>query len=329
MALPTRERLRNNRAIFIGTAAALLSAALAYVVFVPAPKATHIPQSPLAPSLPSVVSAPANAQELAARLAASAGNTSLPAQLYPAMTDREQLNQANQRGCIEIGAIKKRAANCQFGDPNGTKSMWLIGDSHAGQWFYAIDAYARANGYRLTVHAKASCVPQLPNASEAYYPECDGMNHFWNRQITAEHPDVVIVGAFQSVARKVLPFMLAKLPALAAKTDELVLIGDTPRQSGDTPACILSNQTDYSGCVSLRNKAYYSWVGRSLAKLADENPKIHYIDTRDWFCTADVCPPIVDSVLIYRDQNHLSGYAAVWLTNVMAGTLDAVLPASD
>jgi len=151
------------------------------------------------------------------------------------------------------------------------------------------------------------------------------MNHHWNRQISAERPDVVVVGAFQSVARKVLPNLLQKLPALAAKTKKLVIIGDTPRQSGDVAACIERNPKNYANCVVKPSKAYYTWVGRSLAGLASPNSKISYIDTREWFCTETTCPPIVDSVLIYRDQNHLSGFAAVWLTNVMAGAMDQAL----
>lgn len=285
----------------------------------------RIPQSPLAPSLPASVVPPNSPGELAAKVTSASAVFALPSRIYPSMADREQLNVANQRSCIEVGAVTVRPDNCTFGDPSAKKTMWLIGDSHAGQWFYALDAYARARGYRLTVHAKASCVPQTPNASTQLYPECAGMNRYWNRQVSAARPDVVVVGAFQSVARKALPNLLQKLPALATKTRKLVIIGDTPRQSGDVAACVDRNQREYSTCVVKTSKAYYPWVGRSLADLANASSKMNYIDTRNWFCTESTCPPVVDSILVYRDQNHLSGYAAVWLTNVMAGALDAAI----
>jgi len=35
------------------------------------------------------------------------------------------------------------------------------------------------------------------------------------------------------------------------------------------------------------------------------------IDTADWFCDDEFCPPIIGNVYVYRDQNHVSNaYAA-------------------
>ena len=38
------------------------------------------------------------------------------------------------------------------------------------------------------------------------------------------------------------------------------------------------------------------------AHLAD----VDLVDTAPWFCTSDTCPAVVGSVLVYRDEQHLT-----------------------
>ena len=46
---------------------------------------------------------------------------------------------------------------CGYGDPNGTFTLALVGDSHAAQWFIALDAIAKARHWRLETFAKVRC----------------------------------------------------------------------------------------------------------------------------------------------------------------------------
>jgi hypothetical protein len=46
---------------------------------------------------------------------------------------------------------------CVFGDPNGSITIALWGDSHAAQQFTALDAIAVANGWRLLSITQGGC----------------------------------------------------------------------------------------------------------------------------------------------------------------------------
>ncbi len=50
-------------------------------------------------------------------------------------------------------------APCVYGTAAGDRTVVLLGDSHAGNWFSPLDAAARELGWRLLVRIKASCRP--------------------------------------------------------------------------------------------------------------------------------------------------------------------------
>jgi hypothetical protein len=55
-----------------------------------------------------------------------------------------------------------------------------------------------------------------------------------------------------------------------------------------------------------------------------------YIDTRPWFCSAGTCDTLVENMLVYRDDNHITSTYAKWLTPVVQADLavatDGVVP---
>jgi len=150
-----------------------------------------------APTLPQGAPKAFTLKQVQKALAKSAKLKDAPKILFPSLDHARDVSQATAQGCQELGAVTVRPDGCVFGDPNGSKTAWLIGDSHAVQWFYAIDAIAATNHYKLIVRIKSSCDPMTPSDSAAYYPECAGMNDFWLSQIQATQPDVVIVASYQ------------------------------------------------------------------------------------------------------------------------------------
>ncbi len=48
-----------------------------------------------------------------------------------------------------------------------------------------------------------------------------------------------------------------------------------------------------------------------------------YVNTLYWFCsTESTCPPIVDGVLVYRDDNHITATYASFLTTPVEAAVD-------
>jgi hypothetical protein len=41
------------------------------------------------------------------------------------------------------------------------------------------------------------------------------------------------------------------------------------------------------------------------------------VDTQPWFCTVSTCAVMVDNLLVYRDDNHITAVYANFLTSVV------------
>ena len=87
-----------------------------------------------------------------------------------------------------------KATGCEFGSPGGRFRIALIGDSHAGQWFPALNAVAHQRGWRLTVYTKPSCafVPIMLGKKRPY-EECYRWGQDLLEKLNATRPDLVIV----------------------------------------------------------------------------------------------------------------------------------------
>ena len=83
----------------------------------------------------------------------------LPADVHPtpagARADQTE-TQLRADGCMGLDATSV-PPTCFYGDPNGTFTLALVGDSHAAQWFLALDAIAKARHWRLETFAKVRC----------------------------------------------------------------------------------------------------------------------------------------------------------------------------
>ena len=74
---------------------------------------------------------------------------------------RDDLPASYADGCHINDYQAKKPVDCVYGDPQGTRTAVLFGDSHAAQWLPALDRYARDRGWRLEYHTKAACSPVL------------------------------------------------------------------------------------------------------------------------------------------------------------------------
>ena len=91
---------------------------------------------------------------------------------------------------------------CEFGDLQSDIVIVFTGDSHAAQWFGALEVAARTNHWKLVSMTKSSCpvadVPTyrrrdaLPDGEELLYPECDEFHKRAHATIREMQPDLVI-----------------------------------------------------------------------------------------------------------------------------------------
>jgi len=116
----------------------------------------------------------------------------------------------------------------------------------------------------------------------------------------------------------------ATIGRLAEVSDDVVLIGDNPFSSEDPPDCLSAHLTDASECATGRGEAVRA--DRISAEVtAARAHGVTFVDTTDWFCTQQVCPPIVGNVLVMRDETHITVPMARFLQPLLAAALQHAL----
>ncbi len=233
-------------------------------------------------------------------------------------------------GCA-LALAGSRPPACVYGDPHGKVTVALVGDSHAEQWFPALQLLARRHGWRLVPFTKYSCVfVDLPIWSPNLmreYTECESWRQNVVDRLVALRPDLVIVASNRYLptiadrdadpARQgaAMARLIARIPGAVA------IIVDTPRSQVDVPACLAEHRDAIERCTTSRAAAF-TWRHKLREREAARLTGATLVDLSAMTCPADPCPPIVGTTLVYRDNHHLTAT----FVKSLAGALDAALP---
>lgn len=228
-------------------------------------------------------------------------------------------------GC-HLDAGSTEPGECVFGDVTSSFTVALFGDSHAAQWFNALDSIAKQRGWRLLALTKLGCTPieQITYNSTvgATYPQCKPWRANVKKRLAAEHVAVVFisysnrlqqVGVRQPFPDQVwLDGFSELIPELRAIGTEPVLITDTPYPGRDVPICLSENVSSVGNCAFSRERGVrQSRLDTNIAAAVDNAAQV--LDVTNWLCTDKACPVIVGNLLVYRDTNHITTKYAEWL----------------
>ncbi|MFI5262464.1 MAG: SGNH hydrolase domain-containing protein, partial [Candidatus Limnocylindrales bacterium] len=263
----------------------------------------------------------------------------LPAGVTPAPAAARADNTENELrtdGCMALDA-QTVPSRCVYGDPHGTFTVALVGDSHAADWFPPLEAIAGARGWRLVTYLKVRCpfvdmrVDSVNGGAE--YTACEA----WDRAVVADlgatKPDLTLISMSRQALLPTLPAERT-ISAEAAAESRLVarlpgrvgLVVDTPYDGVDIPLCLLAHRTDIRACdipyavatsdaLGLREAAVAATTGAGLLDLGSD------------VCPGDPCLPLAGKVLIFRDISHLTATFSRTLTDRLAALIDVVLTA--
>jgi len=263
----------------------------------------------------------------------------VPADLVPSLTKaRDDLPVIYSDGC-HLDVTATAPGKCVYGDRSSATTVVLFGDSHAAQWFPALERLAVQNGWRLESMTKSGCATAdatvWSGITKRAYTECDEWRQAALERIAAEHPALVVVSnsrGYQLMANgKATP--IAKLPTewdaalgrtltrLGTLAGQVVMIGDTPRSNEDPPVCLSANLDDASACAMPYAKVVDpAYTAREAAVAASAG--VGWVDPTVWVCRTDPCPVVFGRFLIFRDQHHLTATYA----RALATRLDELLP---
>lgn len=222
---------------------------------------------------------------------------------------------------------------CRYGDPNGTRTVALVGDSTAGQWFPALEAIASARHWRIVTYIKFACrfmdIGQFSRILQREYTECEA----WLPNVVAElralQPDLTIVSADRSpgVLNPADDNPVRQGPAMARLFDgvpgQVAVMVTTPQLGFDPPTCLSTHRADIQSCQGSRADAVswrYLLQERAAARALGKRATV--VNMIDWLCPGTTCYSVMNGMIVWRDYFHMTAtYAAS-----LAPILDAKLP---
>ena len=322
-------RISTRRSLTLGSAvtAAAVAAALLLPMLVPTPVSHDTPTAAAVTHpvrLPPGVRAaddPMTGAVAATQAAVEAATAAwpVPADLSPPLTDAARDKpEVFLDGCVrswrEVGV-----PDCVSGDPSAPTTVALVGDSHAAMWQPGMELVAQQRNWRLVTIAKVTCpLQKLPIISPYLgrrYSECEQWREEALAALSDQQPKLVVLSMSRRYGAdfgftSYDPDWLASLRDLVAELRALtgarvLVLGPVPDPRTDVPVCLSAHLDDAVACAPLRREGLNA-NGVNAEMQATGAGGGQYADLSEMFCTTDVCPVVVGSDLVFRDDNHLT-----------------------
>ncbi|MFI7121121.1 acyltransferase family protein [Amycolatopsis sp. NPDC049868] len=184
----------------------------------------------------------------------------------------------------------------------------VTGDSHAGQFLGALLPVAEKKNWEVTSILRGGCPFSTDSDAVPGDQSCIDWNTAVVDEIVTTRPDAVMTIGTRDVKVGVEERVPAGYIAQWRKVDEVgipvLAVRDNPRFGQSPSACVESRGAESPECATPRYDLYAAEP--PYETLPDLPPNVRFVDFSDYFCTAEVCPPVIGNVLVYLDDNHVS-----------------------
>lgn len=257
----------------------------------------------------------------------------VPADLTPALTAVSASWGGPPSSCWP-GVGQSSIPACMFGDPKGTHTMVVYGDSHAGMWFQTLDFIATLAHWRLAYLGKGWCpADSLPyedppgfGHAGGEYATCDQWHRFSIDRIRSLQPDLVIVTQEDAEGPHGQSYSAAQwqqglektISSIRAPGRRIVVLGNIPVLESNGPDCLARHTGDVQACSSPFLPFYASMDKAEQSAATDQGAQ--YVNVTPWFCSSS-CTAVIGKYEVYLDQYHVTAAYALFLAGVLAAAL--------
>lgn len=228
---------------------------------------------------------------------------------------------------------------CQYGqtvDP--TTTVLFVGNSHATHLVPAAVRYGDDLGWDVELMTRRNCLGLTTDpVGAAPDPGClDWSRAVLDHILSRDDLDLVVFPAYRSVLHYIAPdnpseAELAALRLQIADVFEQILahgvrvavIDDSPAAPANIPECVDVHRAEYDPCTFEDDTD----AGNVVTEAADLVPAVTRIDPRPWTCDERECHAVVGGVVVYFDDNHLTGTYSRTLAPYVGAELERALEA--
>jgi SGNH domain (fused to AT3 domains) len=276
----------------------------------------------------------ATADQVRALVKAAASIKKVPDDLVvPVSAATDDGPEAGWDGCLAEETASQVKDDCVYGDENGTKTVVLYGDSHAGMWESAFDVAGKRTHTKVVLLAKPACaVPTLHfwlETTQRQNTECDAWHDWATDKIVSLKPATVVLTSLYQGPRDFdkkditeqqwAQGMTATITKVKTSGAKVVVLGDMPYLQQSAPECLAAHADDATACGRPADEAIFADHGageKATAKAAGAT----YVDTTPWFCS-DVCEPIIGDMIVYQNEYHITAAYSRYLAGVVASAV--------
>lgn len=282
----------------------------------------------------------------------SVGREQVPSDLTPSLSVvSSALPIVHTNGC-HASFTQVTQPECASGDVKSPITVVLFGDSHAAMWYPAMDWISQQRHWRLVSLTKSGCpptdVPIYNSSLKRPYGECDAWRVYAMDRISKLRPAMIVRVASRNYDGGLSPsdhqafsaeWQARQSPAaeaaFSAEWDaaadrtilalrgtgaQVVTIGDTPLPKSHFVDCVASHLGDVRACGVTPTEAIVHPDRRAAEPVQAVRLGTSWIDPTPWFCE-DRCPAVIENMLVYRDDSHVSTDYALFLAPRLATKL--------
>ncbi|MFN8623697.1 MAG: SGNH hydrolase domain-containing protein [Chloroflexota bacterium] len=244
----------------------------------------------------------------------------IPAKLRPTLSGAFDDKPAPYIDDCHNGGVEVTLHPCVYGDPHGSRTIVLFGDSHAVQWQPALAKAGARAGWRIVLLSKSSCpAADLTWERSSVFKSCAPWREKAKAWITKHPPSLVILASArlyqmydvnrqpmsESAQRDAWGQALKRTIDAMPSSSRVIVLADTPRPDVDVPSCLRTHPKRINACVTPQHIGTDTpWVQeeKSVASAAGAA----YVGFNRLVCPYDPCPVVNGNVLMWRDDSHLT-----------------------
>ncbi|MGH3434497.1 MAG: SGNH hydrolase domain-containing protein, partial [Thermocrispum sp.] len=227
------------------------------------------------------------------------------------------------KGCqVDVASAEPNA--CTYGDPDGERTIALVGDSKALQWISALDIIGQEKGWRVVTYTKSACTFADATISQdgKPYATCTQWNKAVTDKLLADKPAVVLSSQGKNKAlddpqdaqggasqETMVAGMKDRWSELTRAGISVAVLRDNPHPDEDiSPVyeCVDDHRENLAKCGFDRADGEDKGGGPAQLEAVEATPDVQLVDLNDYLCPGDVCPPVIGDVLVYRQGSHLT-----------------------